>query len=115
VRPDIIISKAAITNAALEGRTEVTLDDMKLASQLVLSHRTRRGGLLDPPSPEDVDQAITKASEVAKKSERRKSPTEVPEEDDDKSGARVRGGRFGRGDKFATAGKQEGKKKLRKE
>ncbi|MFX1607078.1 MAG: ATP-binding protein, partial [Promethearchaeota archaeon] len=40
VRPDIIISKAAITNAALEGRTEVTLDDMKLASQLVLSHRT---------------------------------------------------------------------------
>ena len=115
VRPDIIISKAAITNAALEGRTEVTLDDMKLASQLVLSHRTRRGGLLDPPSPEDVDQAITKASEVAKKSERRKSPTEVPEEDDDKSGARVRGGRFGRVDKFATAGKQEGKKKLRKE
>ena len=115
VRPDIIISKAAITNAALEGRTEVTLDDMKLASQLVLSHRTRRGGLLDPPSPEDVDQAIAKASEVAKKSERRKSPTEVPEEDDDKSGPRVSGGRFGRGGRFATAGKQEGKKKLRKE
>ncbi len=115
VRPDIIISKAAITNAALEGRTQVTLEDMKLASQLVLSHRTRRGGLLDPPSPEDVNQAITKASEVAKKSERRKSPTEVPEDDSDKSGPRTSGGRFGRGDKFATAGKQDGKKKLRKE
>jgi magnesium chelatase subunit D len=116
VRPDIIISKTAITNAALEGRTQVTLDDMKLASQLVLSHRTRRGGLLDSPSPDDVDQAITKAAEVAQKTERRKSPTEVPEEDDDdKSGLRISSGRFGRGGKFATSGKQEGKKKLRKE
>jgi Mg-chelatase subunit ChlI len=115
VRPDIIISKAAITNAALEGRTQVTLEDMKLASQLVLSHRTRRGGLLEPPVPDDIDKAITKADEVAKKAERRKSPTEVPEdEDDDKSGPRVSGGRFGRGSKFATGGRQEGKKKLRR-
>ncbi len=114
VRPDIIISKAAITNAALEGRTEVTLEDMKMASQLALSHRTRRGGLLDPPSPDDVDQAITKAAEVAKKSGQRKSPTEVPP-DDDKSGPRVSGGRFGRGERFAQYGKQEGKKKRRKE
>ncbi len=116
VRPDIIISKAAITNAAFDGRTQVTLDDMKLASQLVLSHRTRRGGLLEPPTPDDVDQAITKASEVAQKTKRRKSPTEVPEEeDDDKSGPRVSGGRFGRGGRFASGGKQDGKKKLRKE
>jgi len=116
VRPDIIISKAAITNAALEGRTEVTLDDMKLASQLVLSHRTRRGGLLEPPSPDDVDNAITKAAEVAQRTERRKSPTEVPpDEDDDKKGPRASGGRFGRGGKFASGGRQEGKKKLRKE
>ncbi|MFW9982826.1 MAG: ATP-binding protein [Candidatus Thorarchaeota archaeon] len=114
VRPDIIISKAAITNAALEGRTEVTLDDMKMASQLALSHRTRRGGLLEPPAPEDVDQAITKASEVAKKSGAKKSPTEVPPEDD-KSGPRVSGGRFGRGDKYAEYGRQEGKKKRRQE
>jgi len=114
VRPDIIISKAAITNAALEGRTEVTLEDMKMASQLALSHRTRRGGLLEPPSPDDVDQAITKAAEVAKKSGQRKSPTEVPP-DDDKSGPRVSGGRFGRGGRFAQYGKQDGKKKRRKE
>lgn len=115
VRPDIIISKAAITNAALEGRTEVSLEDMKIASQLVLSHRTRRGGLLEPPLPDDVDKAITKAVEVAQKTERRKSPTEVPEEEDDKSGPRISGGRFGRGDRFAASGRQEGKKKLRKE
>lgn len=115
VRPDIIISKSAITNAALEGRTQVNLEDMKLASQLVLSHRTRRGGLLEPPSPDDVDQAITKAVEVAQKTERRKSPTEVSPEDDEKAGPRVSGGRFGRGDKFAAGGRQEGKKKLRRE
>ena len=114
VRPDIIISKAAITNAALEGRTEVTLDDMKMAAQLALSHRTRRGGLLEPPVPEDVDQAITKAAEIAKKKGAKTSPTEVPPEDD-KSGPRVSGGRFGRGDRYAEYGKQEGKKKLRRE
>ncbi|MFW9805860.1 MAG: ATP-binding protein [Candidatus Thorarchaeota archaeon] len=115
VRPDIIISKAAITNASLEGRTEVTLDDMKLASQLVLSHRTRRGGLLEPPSSDDIDQAISRAAEVAQRTERRKSPTEVPEdEDDDRKGPRASGGRFGRGSKFATGGRQEGKKKLPK-
>ncbi len=114
VRPDIIISKAAITKAALEGRTEVTLEDMKMASQLALSHRTRRGGLLEPPAPEDVDQAITKAAEIAKKSGAKKSPTEVPP-DEDQSGPRVSGGRFGRGDRYAEYGKQEGKKKRRQE
>jgi Mg-chelatase subunit ChlI/Mg-chelatase subunit ChlD len=111
VRPDIIISKAAITNAAYEGRTEVTLEDMKLAAQLTLSHRTRRGGLLEPPSSNDVDMAITKAAEITKKRDKRASPTEVPASEDDKSGTRKSGGRFGRGGRFAAGGKQEGQKK----
>ena len=67
VRPDIIISKTAITAAAFEGRTEVTLRDMQLAAQLTLSHRTRRGGLLEPPVPEEIDKAIVRADAVAKK------------------------------------------------
>ncbi|TFF92601.1 AAA family ATPase, partial [Candidatus Thorarchaeota archaeon] len=54
VRPDIVISKSAITHAAFVGRMEVSLEDMKLASQLALSHRTRRGGLLEPPLPDDI-------------------------------------------------------------
>ncbi|MFX0053692.1 MAG: ATP-binding protein [Promethearchaeota archaeon] len=111
VRPDIIISKAAITNAAYEGRTEVTLDDMKLAAQLTLSHRTRRGGLLEPPSSNDIDMAITKAAEITKRSDKRASPTEVPTSEDDESGKRKGGGRFGRGDRFAAGGQQEGQKK----
>jgi Mg-chelatase subunit ChlI len=119
VRPDIVISKTAITHAALEGRKEVSLGDMKLASQLTLSHRTRRGGLLEPSSSDDIDRAITRASEVTKKKDKRKSPTEVPaEEQDDESGdkrKRMSGGRFGRGQKFGQYGRQEGQKKKLKE
>ncbi|MCK5390014.1 MAG: AAA family ATPase, partial [Candidatus Thorarchaeota archaeon] len=117
VRPDIVISKTAITHAALENRNEVSLEDMKLASQLTLSHRTRRGGLLEPPSSDDIDSAITRAFEVTKKKDRRKSPTEVPAEPDE-SGEKERrksGGRFGRQKSFAKFGRQEGKKKKLKE
>ena len=115
VRPDIVISKTAITHAAFQGRSYVDLEDMKIASQLALSHRTRRGGLLEPPSPDDIDRAITRAIEVSKKKDRRKSPTAVPEEEK-KTGEkeeRRSGGRFGRQSTFAQYGKQEGKKKLR--
>jgi magnesium chelatase subunit D len=119
VRPDIVISKAAITHAAFKGRNEVNLEDMKLASQLTLSHRTRRGGLLEPPSSDDIDRAITRAVEVTQKKDRRKSPTEIPAESKDESeadkGKRLSGGRFGRQSSFAQYGKQEGKKKRRKE
>ncbi|MFW9965787.1 MAG: ATP-binding protein [Candidatus Thorarchaeota archaeon] len=115
VRPDIIISKVAITNAAYDGRTEVTLEDMKLAAQLTLSHRTRRGGLLEPPSSNDIDIAITKAAQITKKNDKRASPTEVPASEEDESEKRMSGGRFGRGGKFAAGGRQEGQKKKLKE
>ena len=113
VRPDIVISKTALTHAAFQGRSQVNLEDMKLASQLALSHRTRRGGLLEPPSSDDIDRAITKAIEVSKKNDRRKSPTEVPKNDEesDEKGERRSGGRFGRQSSFAQYGRQEGKKK----
>jgi len=117
VRPDIVISKTAITHAALENRNEVSLEDMKLASQLTLSHRTRRGGLLEPPSSDDIDRAITRAFEVTKKKDRRKSPTEVPAEPDESGDRETRksGGRFGRQKSFAKLGRQEEKKKKLKE
>ncbi|MFQ6073666.1 MAG: ATP-binding protein, partial [Candidatus Bathyarchaeia archaeon] len=47
MRPDIVISKAASTLAAFENRTEVTLKDVLVASELALSHRTREGGFLE--------------------------------------------------------------------
>ncbi len=113
VRPDIIISKAAITHAALDGRTEVSLEDLRLAAQLTLSHRTRRGGLLEPPQPEDIDQAIVKADELTRKEDDRRSPTETDKESEDKSGPRKSGGKFGRGSDVAETQISDGKKKRR--
>ncbi|MGV9168504.1 MAG: ATP-binding protein [Promethearchaeia archaeon] len=113
VRPDIVISKAAITHAAFQGRKYVTLEDMKLGAQLGLSHRTRRGGLLEPPSPAEIDKAITRAAEITKTDDERKSPTEVPASSEE-TDERKSGGRFGRHSSFATWGGQEGKKKARR-
>ncbi len=113
VRPDIIISKTAITLAAFDKRAVVDLEDMKIAAQLALSHRTRRGGLLEPPPFDEIDQAISKAHEVAKKADRRKSPTEMSEESKDKSGHRMSGGQFGRQSAMAQWGSEDGKKKRR--
>ena len=114
VRPDIVISKAAITHAAFEGRTEVSLEDMKLAAQLALSHRTRRGGLLEPPSSSEIDDAIVKALALAQKQDRRKSPTESATESSDTSGVRYSGGKFGRQDQILEGYEEEAKKKLRR-
>ncbi len=114
VRPDIIISKSAITIAAFEGRTEVQLEDMQIAAQLTLSHRTRRGGLLEPPSMDEIMQSITKADEVARKQDKRKSPTEMDKESEDKSGPRLSGGKFGRQGTVAETSMADGKKKLRR-
>lgn len=113
VRPDIIISKTALANAALEGRKEVTLEDMKLAAQLALSHRTRRGGLLEPPSADEIDTAIVKAEEVVRKRDRRQSPTEVPPTPEKQTERRT-GGVFGRQQRTAEAGATDVKKKLNK-
>lgn len=48
LRPDIVIAKASATLAAFEGRVEVTMNDVLVAADLALSHRTREGGFLEP-------------------------------------------------------------------
>ncbi len=98
VRPDIIISKAAITNAAFEGREYVTVEDLRLAAILTLSHRTRRGGLLEPPSLNEIEQAITRAMDVVKKTvDKKQSPPEGQSDEHGTAGHRpASGGRFGR-------------------
>lgn len=65
MRPDIVISKAASTLAAFEDRTVVTLNDVLVASELTLSHRTREGGFLEAATPEEIKQVfLTKAKEI---------------------------------------------------
>jgi len=60
-RPDIVIAQTAIALAALNGRKTVDVSDVRLASFLALVHRTREGGLLEPPSLEDIHKAFMRA------------------------------------------------------
>jgi len=69
MRPDIVISKAATTLAAFENRTEVTLEDVLVASELALSHRTREGGFLEPATPEEIKKVIIEAAKETKQIE----------------------------------------------
>jgi Mg-chelatase subunit ChlI len=59
-RPDIIIVKTAQTIAALDRRTDVGERDILLAAQFALSHRTRDGGLLEPPTIEEIKTVFMK-------------------------------------------------------
>jgi magnesium chelatase subunit D len=58
MRPDIVISKAACTLAAFEDRTRVTSNDVLVASELALSHRTRQGGFLEPATPDEIKKTF---------------------------------------------------------
>ena len=58
LRPDIVIAKAASTLAAFENREEVELDDVLVAAELALSHRTREGGFLEPATPQEIVEAF---------------------------------------------------------
>jgi magnesium chelatase subunit D len=58
LRPDIVIAKAASTLAAFENRTEVTLNDILVAAELTLSHRTREGGFLEPATPQEIKEVF---------------------------------------------------------
>jgi magnesium chelatase subunit D len=59
LRPDIVIAKSASTLAAFEGRTEVTLNDVLVAADLALSHRTREGGFLEPATPQEIVEVFS--------------------------------------------------------
>lgn len=59
LRPDIVIAKSASTLAAFEERTEVTLNDVLVAADLALSHRTREGGFLEPATPQEIVEVFS--------------------------------------------------------
>jgi Mg-chelatase subunit ChlI len=58
MRPDVIITKTALTIAAYEGRTEVSEQDILKASYFVLSHRTRKGGFQSPATKDEVENTF---------------------------------------------------------
>jgi magnesium chelatase subunit D len=59
LRPDIVIAKSASALSAFENRTETSENDVLLAAQLALSHRTREGGFQEPSTPEQIKETFT--------------------------------------------------------
>jgi magnesium chelatase subunit D len=59
LRPDIVIAKSASALVAFEDRTEVTLNDVLVAADLALSHRTREGGFLEPATPQEIVEVFS--------------------------------------------------------
>lgn len=76
MRPDIVISKAASTLAAFEKRMSVTPDDISIASELTLSHRTRKGGFLEPATQEEISKIFMAKIKKMKYVEKPKRKTE---------------------------------------
>lgn len=66
MRPDIVISKTARTLAAYEGKLNVSQEDILVACELALSHRTREGGFLEPATPEEIRKIFTARIKEAK-------------------------------------------------
>jgi magnesium chelatase subunit D len=58
LRPDIVIAKSASTLAALENRTEATFNDVLVAAELTLSHRTRQGGFIEAATPQEIAEVF---------------------------------------------------------
>ncbi len=65
-RPDIVIARTSMALAALDGRKEVIADDVRIASYMALIHRTRKGGLLEPPKLEEINDAFVSAVKSVK-------------------------------------------------
>jgi len=57
-RPDIVMVKTAKAHAALNGRVEASLEDVLVASELTLTHRTRKSGLGAQPSSQEIKEAF---------------------------------------------------------
>lgn len=66
LRPDIVVSKTAFALAAFENRTNVTLNDVLVAAELTLSHRTREGGFLEPATPAEIQTTLMNKARESK-------------------------------------------------
>ena len=74
-RPDIVIMKTARAIAALDGRVKVDLNDVILAAELALAHRSRRGGIEGPLPPEEIEKELM--TTITKKTEKEEEKEEI--------------------------------------
>jgi len=80
-RPDIVITKTAKTLASLDQRTDVGTDDIILAAEMALVHRTRDGGLLEPPAVEEIQKVFRENISNARAAEKIEPHTPVEKKD----------------------------------
>lgn len=59
-RSDIVIARSSRAKAAFDGREEVTAEDILNCAYLTLLHRTREGGMREPPSRLEIDKTFAK-------------------------------------------------------
>jgi magnesium chelatase subunit I len=60
-RPEIIITRTAMTLAAYRGQSDVNESDLLDACTFTLSHRTREGGFEPPATKEEIQAALDRA------------------------------------------------------
>lgn len=73
LRADIVTARTAVAHAAWSGRTQVTLDDIRVAATLALPHRRRRKPFDAPGLDEDLLEQVLGDEEL--------SPDDDPEPD----------------------------------
>lgn len=73
LRGDIVTNRAALAIAALEGRTEVTIDDVRRVIVLCLRHRLRKDPLESIDSGYKVDKAFSRVFGLESSSEENKA------------------------------------------
>lgn len=66
-RPDIVIAKTARAIAALAGRETILAGDVLIAAEAALGHRTRDGGLLEPPTADEVRSTFAGADAIRRR------------------------------------------------
>lgn len=60
---DIVIARACRAKAAYEEKSKISSDDILECAKLALLHRTREGGLREPPSLIEINKNFAKISE----------------------------------------------------
>jgi len=59
IRPDMVITKTAMTLAAFENKKSVAPEHVAKAAELALNHRTREGGFQEPATPQEIEEVLS--------------------------------------------------------
>ncbi|HOT02896.1 MAG TPA: putative cobaltochelatase [Methanolinea sp.] len=82
-RAEIAVARAARTIAVLDGRTEVTLDDVREAMELALPHRMRRKPFEEPKlDPDRLDSAMKNAEQQNRQEKEPPANDPLPPDDE---------------------------------